>query len=174
MKKKDLAYALGISAPMVSKLSAKGMPTSSLEAAMSWRRRNLEPGRIKGVRVDTARGTPMSVITAMRMAELANDDFATWYDDLQAALRTVPVHHRAKVLLPAPLLRRMIKPAMDVLDDGDPEVQVDAELNAGMMGDDEAELMGAFWYSIAAGEFVVHEGKLVAVERPAIELMAAF
>ena len=171
MKKKDLAYALGISAPMVSKLSAKGMPTDSLEAALAWRRRNLEPGRVKGVRFDTVRGTPMSVITAMRMAELANEDFAIWCDDCQAALRAVPVHHRAKVTLPAPLLRRMVAEAKGLLDesaaDGD-EIEL-----ANTMSDSDAEFMGAFWYSVAAGEFVCYEGKVVAVEQPARELMAA-
>lgn len=172
MKKKDLAYALGISAPMVSKLSAKGMPTDSLEAALAWRRRNLEPGRVKGVRLDTMRGTPMSVITAMRMAELANDDFATWCDDCQAALRAVPIHHRAKVTLPAPLFRRMVTEAKDLIDDA--AVDGDEIEPPSAMTDTDRELMGAFWYSVAAGEFVCHEGKIVAVEQPAMELMAAF
>lgn len=174
MKKKDLAFALGISGAMVSKLSARGMPTDTLEGALDWRQRHLDPGRVKDVVSGGPGGAPMSVITAQRMGELASKDFATWCDDYRAALRSVPVHYRAKVPLPLPLMRRLIKPAMDVLDDGDGEIEVDAALNSGMMEDDEAALMGAFWYSVAAGEFVVHEGKLVAVERPAIELMAAF
>lgn len=173
MKKKDLAFALGISGAMVSKLSARGMPTDTLEGALDWRQRHLDPGRVKDVVSGGPGGAPMSVITAQRMGELAEKDFATWADDYQAALRSVPVHHRAKVLLPLPLMRRLIKPAMEVLKD-DPEIEVEAALNSGMMDDDEAELMGAFWYSIAAGEFVVHEGKVVAVDRPAIDLIAAF
>jgi phage terminase Nu1 subunit (DNA packaging protein) len=49
MLKKELAEALGISGAMVSKLSKRGMPTDSVERAMRWRRRHLEPGRIKSI-----------------------------------------------------------------------------------------------------------------------------
>lgn len=52
MLKKDLAEQLGISAAMVSKLVKRGMPTDSVERARRWRRRHLEPGRVKGVRFD--------------------------------------------------------------------------------------------------------------------------
>lgn len=53
MLKKDLAHALGISGAMVSKLSKRGMPTDSLERAQRWRKRHLEPGRVKGQRMGT-------------------------------------------------------------------------------------------------------------------------
>lgn len=52
MQKKELAQLLGISAPMVTKLSKRGMPTDTVERAARWRKRHLEPGRIKGVRFD--------------------------------------------------------------------------------------------------------------------------
>jgi hypothetical protein len=154
---------------MVSKLSARGMPTDNLEGALAWRRRHLDPGRTKE---DGPRGVPMSVITANRMGELASKDFATWLDDFQAALRAVPTYHRAKVQLPVTVMNRIIKPVITVLDDGDPEAE--AAATSGSMDDDEADLMGQFWYSIAANEFVLHEGRLIAAERPAIELMPAF
>lgn len=54
MLKKDLAQALGISGAMVSKLAKRGMPTDTLERAQRWRKRHLEPGRVKGVRMGTA------------------------------------------------------------------------------------------------------------------------
>lgn len=54
MKKKDLAQALGISASMVSRLSRRGMPTDCVERAKRWRKRHIEPGRIKGVRFDAS------------------------------------------------------------------------------------------------------------------------
>ncbi len=41
---------------MVSKLAKRGMPTDSLERALRWRRRNLEPGRVKGQRAGTDAG----------------------------------------------------------------------------------------------------------------------
>ncbi len=56
MLMKELAAALGISAAMVSKLAKRGMPTDSLERAIRWRRRNLEPGRVKGQRAGTEGG----------------------------------------------------------------------------------------------------------------------
>jgi hypothetical protein len=172
VKKKDLAFALGLSAPMISKLCSQGMPHDSLENALAWRRRNIDPLRAKGTRFDTVRNTPMSVITAQRMGELAERDFATWADDLQSALRAVPVHQRAKVLLPAPLFSRMVSEAKQLLDDAAPE-GAEIETTA-MMTDADAELMGAFWYSIAAGEFVIEEGKIIAIDQPAQELLAAF
>jgi phage terminase Nu1 subunit (DNA packaging protein) len=58
MMKKELAAALGISAAMVTKLARRGMPTDTPERAERWRRRHLEPGRVKGVRADTRPGGP--------------------------------------------------------------------------------------------------------------------
>ena len=43
MKQSDLCKALGLSKAQVSKLVARGMPTTSVEAAEDWRHRNLEP-----------------------------------------------------------------------------------------------------------------------------------
>lgn len=53
MLQKELATALGISSAMVSRLAKRGMPTDSIERATRWRKRHLEPGRVKGQRVDT-------------------------------------------------------------------------------------------------------------------------
>ena len=50
MKQYELAQQLGITPGMVSRLVKKGMPTDSLERAQRWRKRHLEPGRIKGAR----------------------------------------------------------------------------------------------------------------------------
>lgn len=47
MLQKELAAALGVSAAMVSKLAKRGMPTDSLERAQRWRKRHLEPSRVK-------------------------------------------------------------------------------------------------------------------------------
>ncbi|CAN5409450.1 hypothetical protein BH10PSE16_BH10PSE16_41260 [soil metagenome] len=50
--KKELAELLGVSASMVSRLAKRGMPVDSLERAERWRKRHLEPGRVKGMRYD--------------------------------------------------------------------------------------------------------------------------
>lgn len=55
MLKKELAKLLDISPAMVTKLEKRGMPTDTLERAQRWRKRHLEPGRIKGVRFDPSR-----------------------------------------------------------------------------------------------------------------------
>ena len=47
MLKKDLALALNISPAMVTRLSQRGMPTDTVERAQRWRKRHLEPGRLK-------------------------------------------------------------------------------------------------------------------------------
>lgn len=48
MTKKELAALLGISGAMVTRLAKRGMPTDSLERAQRWRKRHLEPSRVKG------------------------------------------------------------------------------------------------------------------------------
>lgn len=52
MLQKELAKLLGISPAMVSRLAKRGMPTDSVERAERWRKRHLEPGRVKGSRFD--------------------------------------------------------------------------------------------------------------------------
>ena len=52
MLQKELAQLLDISPAMVSKLKKQGMPTDTPERAKRWRKRNLEPGRVKGSRFD--------------------------------------------------------------------------------------------------------------------------
>ena len=53
MQQKELATLLGVTPAMVSRHVKRGMPVDSLERAEKWRRRHLEPGRVKGARADT-------------------------------------------------------------------------------------------------------------------------
>jgi hypothetical protein len=55
MNQKELAALLDISPAMVSRLKKQGMPVDTLERAQRWRKRHLEPGRIKGSRFDPNR-----------------------------------------------------------------------------------------------------------------------
>ena len=50
MQQKELANLLGVSPAMVSRHAKRGMPTDTLERAQRWRKRHLEPGRVKGAR----------------------------------------------------------------------------------------------------------------------------
>lgn len=68
MKQKELAALLGISGAAVSKLAKRGMPTDSLERAKRWRKRHLEPGRIKGAKFDPK--APMVSDQAAAVAEV--------------------------------------------------------------------------------------------------------
>ncbi len=52
----DLARSLGISRQMVYKLANQGMPTDNLEAAVEWRKRNINPFRSKALRIDGNKG----------------------------------------------------------------------------------------------------------------------
>jgi hypothetical protein len=52
MQQNELAKLLDISPAMVSRLAKRGMPTDTLERAQRWRKRHLEPGRVKGSRFD--------------------------------------------------------------------------------------------------------------------------
>ncbi len=67
MTQKELAALLGISGAAVSKLVKRGMPTDSLERAKRWRKRHLEPGRIKGGKFDP--NAPHLVAAATAEAE---------------------------------------------------------------------------------------------------------
>ena len=62
MQQKELAALLGVSPAIVSRHAKRGMPTDTLERAEKWRRRHLEPGRVKGVRYEpnrTAKPAPL-------------------------------------------------------------------------------------------------------------------
>lgn len=58
MNGKQMSEALGISEAMVSRLRRRGMPMDSAERAAAWRRRHMDPARMKGTRVDTESQTP--------------------------------------------------------------------------------------------------------------------
>ena len=46
LKKIDLAHALGVDASLVSRYTERGMPTSSVAAALEWKAQNIRP-RVK-------------------------------------------------------------------------------------------------------------------------------
>lgn len=100
MQQKELAVLLDISPAMVSRLAKRGMPTDSLERAERWRRRHLEPGRVKGRRFEPGRiaePTPvkpasppqpvpqLSDADVEAVADLVNGALTRGDDDLAAA-----------------------------------------------------------------------------------------
>lgn len=51
--REELAKALGVSRATVSKDEKRGMPIDDVTRARRWRKRHLQPGRMKGIRRDT-------------------------------------------------------------------------------------------------------------------------
>lgn len=100
MLKKELAALLDISPAMVSRLAKQGMPVDTLERAKRWRKRHLEPGRIKGSRFDPnasmapAHPSPL----ATRFDPLAA--LAKQMGDVDAALVTAPNQNPLDLLAP--------------------------------------------------------------------------
>ncbi len=87
MLQKELAALLGITPAAVSQLKRKGMPTHSYQAAVKWRKRHLEPGRVKGSRLDTIdapRPSPLEI--AQRLVILATEDYDTHGQALEEAI----------------------------------------------------------------------------------------
>ncbi|MEO6321849.1 MAG: hypothetical protein ABIR56_14250 [Polaromonas sp.] len=78
MQQKQLAQLLDISPAMVSRLAKRGMPVDTLERAERWRKRHLEPGRVKGSRFGTSKATPLKTASPKRPAlDMSDDDVAT-------------------------------------------------------------------------------------------------
>lgn len=174
MTKKELAALLGISGAMVTKLAKRGMPTNSLERAERWRKRHLEPGRVKGTRFDS-NYRPMSQGPSVRNAPLghyrsiaaelldtaslalsAGVNIDALAPGLRAAMAAVPVQERDQMRLPVNVMDVLTADVRALLEsmsddppiDGDQPTRCDSD----SMSDEEAETMGDFWYRVAAGE----------------------
>lgn len=165
MMKKELAALLGISGAMVSKLSKRGMPTDSLERAQRWRKRHLDPGRVKGTRFDgyyaprleaqpVKRGPVIDrvalasgLLNVASVALTAGGCIDALVPGLRAALAAVPAHERNGLSVPMNVMDLLTADVLArVHADGDP-VSRDGD-----MSEEEADAMGRFWYQVAAGE----------------------
>ncbi len=166
MLKKDLAIALGISAPMVTKLHQRGMPIDSVEAAQQWRRQHLDPGRVKpGTstprrrQADPVLPAPVDAEQALQSAQWLMDtaserlraggDIGPLVQSMRLSLAAVPVEIRPRLLWCAEVAEVLTRHAHAVLD-----VPARGERTKAEMTEDEAFDMGAFWYQIAAGELL--------------------
>lgn len=70
MKQKELAILLDITPAMVSRLAKRGMPVDCPERAKRWRRRHLEPGRVKGVRYERSKANVRPSVKHSSAADL--------------------------------------------------------------------------------------------------------
>lgn len=162
----NLAQRLGISKAAVTKCKQLGMPVDSIEAARQWRTQNLDPARTKGSRFDRHRQPkpaapePDWFALAANSLDLAamllgaGQSIGPMIPALRAALHSVPEHERAALPLPLNVIKVLLKDVLAELpprennplnDDGTPTY-------CNNMSDADAEVLGRFWYSLAAGE----------------------
>jgi len=121
----DLARDLGLSPSSVTKLAHRGMPTGSREAAVAWRKANLDASWTKatpppavGGGVDFAKELHLGLIR--RFALNAERDFDRWAQPLRDALLQLPVRHWSEVELEEDLWARLVdERAMAMLQEGE-------------------------------------------------------
>lgn len=189
MTGRELARALGISETMVSKLRRRGMPTDSAERAARWRRRHLEPARMKGTRADTLPGPAIGRPPA-RSREPAAELALLILAGLAAATRDgaklgpehlAAVEHLAGLAAADARLHEAMRAALRAVPDhlrpemvarlpdalvrclaADALAAVADVLQPGAQMDEaEATDMGAILYAIAAGEIVADGNKWI-------------
>uniref|UniRef100_UPI0035B1637B hypothetical protein n=1 Tax=Hylemonella sp. TaxID=2066020 RepID=UPI0035B1637B len=154
MLKKELAEALGISAAMVSKLAKRGMPTDSVERAQRWRRRHLEPGRVKGVRYERTRPPapdPVQIVEALGLAAL--DDFELHEAALRAALRAVPQDRREEVRLHQDVWAALYGP--EFMQSVEAARQADPPADGETMTPEQAEIENRLHWDVLTGRLIV-------------------
>lgn len=113
MTQAELADELDISAAMVSKLKARGMPTHSVADAEAWRATNLDPCLVKFLRRPELMRSPeqrvqYAIARANEHGGLANDalacaswrDFVRHVEGVRRVLQTIPDAEQDQVLLP--------------------------------------------------------------------------
>lgn len=99
MNQNELAELLGISPTMVSKLKKRGMPTDSLERAQRWRKRHLEPGRVKQFKMPATSGVQIDpVFRANILSDACDYDLEGHLQRLKDALRDVPPDRLSEVI----------------------------------------------------------------------------
>ncbi len=138
----QLAAALGLSQSAISQLAKQGMPTDSVEAARQWRECNLHPGRAK----PAPRAPSWRALLEEAAALLdVGGDIGPLLPDLRCALKQVPANQRAAVGMSERLWDALTASVGSAFERETPESLTTAE----------AEGMGAFWFSAAAGEVIM-------------------
>lgn len=167
---KAIAAAIGVTPGRVSQLRKDGMPDSSVEAAVAWYRRRVDPARAAGQRGPPAPRPPGPAVVersevaaghaaVQRVAELAPladvalqaDRFPLIERELRAALAAVPADLRGQVQLSAGVFRELVGTVLGLVvaagdESHDPSLQTSDPAECAWLGD--------FWYAVACGEIV--------------------
>jgi len=149
LSKKTLAEALGVSAAAASRYFARGCPSDSVQAALDWQRRHVDPTQ-RTLRHAGRMPAADPIADVTRLMALAAADFAGHADQLRAAMRAVPQHARPDLLLNLDVMRRLL-PAGVVAELGGAACDTPGD---GGGPDDEAEHVAAVLYALAAGELL--------------------
>jgi hypothetical protein len=168
----ELARLLGIDRSAVSRAKAKGMPTSSLEAAMAWRDANMsiayrkDHNELRGAARPGSKAFGRTALsTVNRMAEKAHRAavsglFELIENELREALRNVPPSSRSQVALSKETWDVLVEYALGPNDGKSMEADLDMPGDAPGLGESSSqeEVVGSellapeVMYSIAAKE----------------------
>lgn len=180
MQQKELAALLGISPAMVSRLAKRGMPTDDLERAQRWRKRHLEPGRIKGARFDPKKTT---VQATTKPAPAADPESVPDVADVEAAGVELDNALAAGDQAWAEVMTEQVRSLFAQLPDesnpvfsvrvwdaltgemralfppkeGNPVCEDGSPIYGDSMTADESEEMGRFWRDVACGRWIVNK-----------------
>lgn len=182
MQQNELAKLLDISPAMVSRLAKRGMPTDTVERAERWRKRHLEPGRVKGSRFDPNRkakppiqtqATPNPATAALceellteieaagveldkALTENDSEWAAVMFQQVRDLLRPLPDGAWPNLTLPVwQALTKEIR-ALYPPPEGNPLCEDGSPVYVETMTDDEAFEAGRFWLDVAAGRWIVN------------------
>lgn len=157
-----LAAALGIDPALVTRYRRRGMPVHSIEAAQQWRDVNLRvrftPERDLEA-VERAISGEKAVKRVIALHEAAGKlldsggDVYPLLPTISAAMADVPPSQRNRVLVVSEVMDLLVADLLRIHRAGGDVVELTEGdcYPCGDEGSDEA-MMGAFWYSVAAGE----------------------
>lgn len=151
--KSQIAKALGVSAPAMSRYVKRGCPTYSIEAAREWQQRNVDPTQRLMRKTEPAPAAAVIDVDARlqlvhALGLLVASDFAQHADALRQALRAVPAHARPRVVLPMDVWHALMPAGLDEAIPPDHE-------GVAAQSDEDAEAAGAALYCLAVGELVL-------------------
>lgn len=139
-----IAKALGLSEAAITKCKRLGMPLHSVDAARAWRKANIRAM----VTSKTAGSDEIDALQALwpvARAALQAGRPDLVLPTLQAAMRAVPEDERHLVDLDGAVMDALCRPMAEKILAGEQAL-------VARLSDHDAEAMGAFWYSFAAGE----------------------
>jgi len=142
----EIARALGVVRSRVTALKKRGMPVDSVDKAVAWHRMHIAQ-KAKPIGGDSVAATIRAVQRANALgktvlSEMENDNF-TIINEVRAAMRAVPDRYREMVELPKQVWECLIWHVIR---------QIPESERAGGLSPEECELMGRYWYAVAAGE----------------------